>query len=194
MKRALIIISIVTAILIITIESLIQWLDEKPWMSYLDNRLAIKVVARVYETHPFASKEDNVRRTIKIAHFVALSRINQKSLELMLLDFNEAQGLIDSFIHKNGANLDADAIAELTLERVSLLNRMNAVLLQGNRSPSINIESAKRTAEALLKNIGDDETKRALEKEIHLYDSSRHKVYMDMGQHAMHMSLVKEDV
>lgn len=179
MKRALIIVSISIAILIITFKTLIQWIDEKPWISYLDNRFGIKVVARVYDANPFASKEDNIRRTIKIAHFIALSNINQKSLDLMLLDFNEAQGLIDSFIHKNVANLDSDAIGELTLERVSLLNRMNAILLLSNRSSSINIESAKRTAYDLLKDLGDDETKRALEKEIHLYDTSRYKVHMD---------------
>lgn len=178
MKRALIMVSIATATLIIVFGALIRWLDEKPWASYLDNRFAIKVVARVYEAHPFASKEDNVRRTIKIAHFIALSKINQKPLELMLIDFNEAQELVDSFIRNNVANLDSDAIAELTLERIILLNRMNAILLQSNRASLLDIESAKRAADALLTNIGDDEIKRALEKEIHLYDTSRHKILM----------------
>lgn len=179
MKRGLIIVAMAAAILIVFFETSIRWLDEKPWTSYLDNRWAIKVVARLYQIHPFASKNDNIRRTIKIAHFIALSKINEKELDLVLLDFNEAQGLIDGYIHKVSASLETDAMAELTLERLSLLNRMNAVLLQSNRSSSINVEPLKRTAEALLTKIGDVETKRALEKEIHLYDSNRHGYQLD---------------
>lgn len=179
MKRGLITVAIAAAILIVFFEASIRWLDEKPWTSYLDNRWAIKMVARLYEIHPFASKEDNIRRTIKIAHFIALSKINEKALDLALLDFNEAQTLIDGYIHKVAASLETDAIAELTLERLSLLNRMNAVLLQSNRSSSINIEALKRTAETLLTKMGDVETKRALEKEIHLYDPNRHRYHLD---------------
>jgi hypothetical protein len=170
MKRGLSIVAVAITILFVLLEGSIRWVDDKPWTSYLDNRWTIKLVARFYNIHPFATKEDNIMRTIKIAHFLALSKIEEKSLDLMLLDFNDAQSLIDRFIRKRIASLEADAIAELTLERLALLNRMNAVLLQGNRSSLLNIEPIRRAAEGFLSNVADDETKRALEKEIHLYD------------------------
>lgn len=180
MKRVLTIIAITAVILIVIFEASVRWLDNKPWMSYLDNRWAIKVVTHIYEIHPFASKEDNIRRTIKIAHFIALSKINEKPLDVALLDFNEAQSLIDRFIQKEIASLETDAIAELTIERLSLLNRMNAVLLQSNRPSPINIELTKRTAKGLLLNVMDGETKRALEKEIYLYDPNWHKTHLNL--------------
>lgn len=179
MKRVLTIITITVVLLIVILEASVRWLDNKPWVSYLDNRWAIKVVARVYEIDPFSSKEDDIRRTIKIAHFIALSKINKKPLDVFLIDLYEAQSLIERFIQKESSRLETEAIAELTLERLSLLNRINAVLLQSNRPVPINIESVKRDAKGLLLDVMDGDTKRALEKEIYLYDPDWHKTHLN---------------
>lgn len=170
MKQNIKIAAAMLAILVVCFGSSILWLDKKSWDSYIDNRWAIKWLAAIYDIYPFASKEDNVRRTIKIAHFLALSQINKKTLENTLLDFNDAQNLIDHFIKKQTTNLETEAFAELTLERLVLLNRMIAILLQSNRPLPINTKIVKHTATELLLNLSEGEVKQALKKEIQLYD------------------------
>lgn len=150
----------------------IRFLDKKSWMSYSQDRWLVKALPYFYLRIPFSSDEDDIRRTIKLAHFIALSNINDKSLDVALLDIDDAQRLIGVFLKKNVHNLDVVDISELTLERLILLNRMNAILLKGNKRTPTDIESVRGAANNLLPTIADIETKRALQKELHLYDFS----------------------
>lgn len=155
--------------LVFTIGS-IRWLDKEPWVSHPHNRWLVKSLPYFYLRTPFSSNDDDIRRTIKIAHLIALSRINEKSLDLVLIDIHESQRLIEKFVQTHQQKLDNIAIAELTLERLILLNRMNAILLQNNKQQPTDIESTRLAVKDLLPTVIDTETRRALIKELHLYD------------------------
>lgn len=178
MKRIFTIIAIATASSIICFEASLRWLDAKSWESYLDNRWAIKIIAQIYDLYPFTTQTDDIRRTIKIAHFLALARIDSKPLNKVLLDFNEAQTLLDRFIKNRTSTIESEDLAELILERVIILNRMNAILAQSPKPLPINIDAAKKSARDLLPSIQDRQTKQALEKEIYLYDVSKQKALL----------------
>lgn len=154
----------------------LRWLDKTLWTTYVSERWITKALPYFYLKTPFSSHEDNVRRTIKLAHFMALSKIEEKSLETTLLDFYEAQKLIENFVNRKADKLDSVDASELILERLTLLNRMNAVILQSDKYTPVEIESVKRIAMILLPTLSDHETKRTLEKELRLFDFDWQKI------------------
>lgn len=167
---------IIFAISLLFIMGSILWLDKEPWESQPQHRWFVKTLPYFYLRIPFSSEDDDIRRTIKIAHLMVLSKINEKSLDLVLLDIDESQNLIEKFVLAHQQKLDNVAIAELTLEKLILLNRMNAIFLQSSRQPlTKNIESTRLAVIDLLPTVADAETKRALIKELHLYDLSWQK-------------------
>jgi hypothetical protein len=147
-----------------------QWLDKKPWISYPQHRWFIKTLPYFYLYTPFSSNEDDIRRTLKIAHFIAISGISEKSLDKTLIDLHEAQKIIEEFIELKGKRIDDDAISELILERLIILNRMNAIFMQSNKQPPTDLESARQAARDVLSSVEDIETKHVLVKELYLYD------------------------
>lgn len=166
---------IIFAISLVFIIGSIRWLDKEPWASFPQNRWLVKTLPYFYLRTPFSSDDDDIRRTIKIAHFIALSKLNEKSLDLALIDIYEAQRLIEKFVQTHQQKLDNIALAELTLERLILLNRINAIFLQSGKQPPTDIESTRLAVRDLLPTIVDVDTKHALIKELYLYDLSWQK-------------------
>lgn len=166
---------IIFAILLAFTIGSIRWLDKEPWTSYPQNRWLVKTLPYFYLWDPFSSDDDDIHHTIKIAHFIALSKINEKSLDSVLIDIHESQRLIEEFVQEHRHKIDNIALAELTLERLILLNRMQAIVSQSNKQPPTDIEATRLAVRDLLPTVSDVETRRSLIKELHLYDLSWQK-------------------
>lgn len=148
-----------------------RWLDNHSWILYPDNRSFVKALPYFYLKNPFSSQENDVERTIKIARFIALSQQNNKSFDVILKDLFEAQKLIDKFIRNYESELDSDSMSELLLNRLIILNRIYAIFLSKNKTLLVDVDVVRRDADALIPLVYNPEIKRALEKEIKLFDS-----------------------
>lgn len=154
----------------------VRWLDKQPWISYPENKFLVKVLPHVYLMYPFSSKDDDIRRTLKLAHFIALSEVNSTSLEKTLLSFNKAQQLIESFLLDRSDQLHGQDMSELVLERLILLNRMGSIILSSKKHIPQIVEKATDDARNLLDTISDIEVKRALQREISLYAAAQQEI------------------
>lgn len=160
-----------------------RWLDRQPWIAYPQNKLIIKILPSIYLRGPFSSNEDDVRRTIKLAHLIAISEIDRKSLDLMLIDLHKAQELIKVFSIRKAGELGSVESHELMLERLVLLNRMNAIALQGERRISTEIESVRNVVKGFVRDVKNIETRRALEKELNLYNIGWQESRLKVNSH-----------
>ncbi len=171
--RKRVLIAVVSAVVVVVCGlsyASVRWLDEKPWISYPTERMAIMLARNVYQIGPFATQDDDVVRTLKIAQFISIVDIETKSLDRLLLDLNSAQNLIANYLRTERDELNDRAVAALSLKRLIILNRMNAVMLRGGRLQSEELTEAIRIAKELVLTLDEGPVRFAMEKEIVLFD------------------------
>lgn len=149
-----------------------RWLDKHSWVFYPDNRWFVKTLPYFYLKNPFSSQDNDIERTIKIARFIALSKQHDKPLDVLLVDLYEAQKLIEDFERMRGNKLDIVALSKLTVNRLNLLNRINAIYLSQDRKITLDLDVVRNKGKELVENIDDVDIKKALQKEIFFYDEN----------------------
>lgn len=149
----------------------LNWLDKKSWNSPVDARLTLVFLSKTYLLSPFSSEDDDISRTLKIAHLLAISNLNKKKPSSLLVDMYNAEKIIGNFISKK-TNLNDEAITELSLERLIISNRLKAILMIGRgKDQSIYNDSdvIKLAKTSKERSVGKEEWF-ALDREINLFD------------------------
>lgn len=116
--------------------------------------------------------DEDIVRTIKVAHFISMVDINKKPLETLLTDMNSAQLLIANFINET-SGLNDNARVALVLKRLITLNRINAIALHSGMQPLTDLSELVIHVRAILPALDDDSIKRSLVKESVMYDIGR---------------------
>lgn len=82
----------------------------------------------------------------------------------LLVDLYEAQKLIEDFERMRGNKLDIVALSKLTVNRLNLLNRINAIYLSQDRKITLDLDVVRNKGKELVENIDDVDIKKHFKK------------------------------